>query len=65
MNTNKNFENKLRRALTKQGYQLHKSRGRNGSINDRLGYMITRDGIVECGERFDLTLKDVELFVNG
>ena len=65
MYTEKILENKLRRALTKQGYQLHKSRGRNGSINDRLGYMITCDGIVECGERFDLTLKDVELFVNG
>lgn len=65
MNTNKNFENKLRRALTKQGYQLHKSRSRNWSCDNQLGYMITKDGWVECGERFDLTLTDVEAFANG
>lgn len=67
MSIEKNMERKLRRALAKQGYQLHKSRSRNGAINDRLGYMIVNAfcGTVECGEHYDLTLADVAAFANG
>lgn len=65
MLTEKNMERKLRRALTKQGFQLHKSRNRNWSCDNQLGYMISKNGWVECGERFDLTLADVEAFTNG
>ena len=65
MLTEKNMERKLRRALTKQGFQLHKSRNRNWSCDNQLGYMISKNGWVECGERFDLTLADVEAFANS
>ncbi len=65
MLTEKNMERKLRRALTKQGFQLHKSRNRNWSCDNQLGYMISKNGWVECGERFDLSLADVEAFANG
>jgi len=63
----KNLEQKLRRTLTKQGYQLKKSRARNWSYNNFLGYMIVNpyDNTIECGERFDLSLEDVARFAEG
>ncbi len=62
----KQLEQKLRRSLSKQGYQLHKSRAKNWSINDQQGYMIVNPyyNVVVWGAQFDLTLEDVESFVN-
>lgn len=65
-------ENKVRRQLARQGYRLQKSRtdgtvrvngvyqGENG--NDRGGYRIidTNTNMIVAGERFDLSLEDVE-----
>lgn len=57
------LERKLRRDLSKQGYRLCKSRARNWSLDNQLGYMIIMDGCVVLGSRFDLTLEDVQDFV--
>ncbi len=66
MSTQKNMEQKLRRALTKEGYQLCKSRARNWSINDQQGYMIVNPyyNVVVAGSQYDLSLQDVLAFVN-
>lgn len=70
--TIKTRENRVRRQLAKRGYRLKKSRSSgccyvNGTYqglnaNDYGGYMIVQDGIIQTGERFDLTLEDVERF---
>jgi hypothetical protein len=67
MFTEKAMEQQLRRALTKQGYQLQKSRARNWSCDDQQGYRIINAGsnYIESGERFDMSLDDVIAFVNG
>ena len=59
------FERKLRHALSKQGYQLCKSRAKNWSLNNQLGYMIIDPyyNIVVRGPQFDLTLEEVSEFV--
>jgi len=67
MTANKNLEQKLRRALNKAGYMLHKSRIRNPHFDDQGGYMITdmyTSGVVR-GSRFDYSLEDVQDFVDG
>ena len=66
MSTEKNLEQKLRRALTKEGYQLCKSRARNWSINNQQGYMIVNPyyNVVVAGSQYDLSLQDVLAFVN-
>lgn len=58
-------ERKLRKALCEMGYQLHKSRARNWSYDNQLGYMITSLSYNTCvaGSRYDLSLEDVEEFV--
>lgn len=75
MKTNvKKREDKARRQLVRQGYKLQKSRT-NGSVyangiyqgenmDDRGGYRIVDAGTntVITGERFDLSLDDVEQF---
>ncbi len=61
----KAIEQRNRRVLQKNGYILHKSRARNWSIDNQLGYMIV-DGntnLIIYGNRFDLTLDDVTEFV--
>lgn len=62
--TEKNMEQKLRRALDKAGYSLRKSRSRV-SIDNFGGYMIIdqKYGAVVSGSRFDLTLDDVKDFL--
>lgn len=67
MENRKNKEQQLRRALAKKGYQLRKSRARNWSVDNQLGYMIVYPyyGIAVSGTRFDLTITDVERFVVG
>lgn len=64
---NLNLERKLRRALSKQGYQLCKSRAKNWSLNNQLGYMIIDPyyNIAVRGPQFDLTLEEVSEFVNS
>ena len=60
----KNLERKLRRALYKAGYMLHKARGRLHADNFG-GYMIVdyRINGVVAGGRYDLDLDDVKRFV--
>lgn len=62
----KNKEQQLRRALYKMGYHLQKSLARNWSCDNQCGYRVTDafNNAVVSGERYDLTLEDVEAFVN-
>lgn len=57
----RNRERRLRRALHKSGYKLHKSRKRNCDEDNQGGYMIydTCLDAVIYGSRYDLTLDDV------
>lgn len=56
----KKQEMRLRRALNKHGYALHKSRKSTG-IDNLGGYMIVDLSTNACvgGSRYDLTLDDV------
>ena len=65
--SDKKLERKLRYELAKQGYGLHKSRARNWSYYNQLGYMIydlNTGFVVLQSFYFDLTLEDVQDFVN-
>lgn len=57
---NKDLEQKLRRALNKHGYSLHRSR-KPISIDNMGGYMIVEifSNFVVSGFRFDLSLAAV------
>lgn len=68
----KTRENRVRRQLSRQGYRLHKSRT-NGCVyqngvyqglnsDDYGGYRIVDSStdMILAGERFDLSLEDVE-----
>ena len=60
-------ESRLRRQLAKMGYILRKSRIRNWHGDNFGGYMIIEaryNGII-AGSRFQLSLDDVEQFVNA
>jgi len=59
----KTKENRIRRALAKRGYLLKKSRAAE-SIDNLGGYMIVdaNQNAVVAGERFNLSLDDVEQF---
>lgn len=64
MLTEKNRERRLRRALNKAGYSLHKSR--YSIYGDYLGgYMIVDvcGNYVVAGSRYDLDLDDVETWL--
>jgi len=54
-------EQRLRRAAKRQGYRLHRSRWRLGSI-DNLGefQIVDRDNWIQAGIRFDMTLDAIE-----
>ncbi len=57
----RNLERRLRYALRKQGYRLVKSRVKNWNINNWGGYMIvTENNWLVAGEKFNLSLADVE-----
>lgn len=56
-------ENKARKQLAKQGYSLKKSRARTYTADDYGGYMILQNGTIQAGERFNMTLEDIEKFV--
>ncbi len=54
-------ENRLRRWAKRLGLQFHKSRARHWSIDDHGRYRLARaDGVLVAGEKFDLSLEDVE-----
>lgn len=59
--TEKNREQRLRRALNKCGYSLHKSR-RSFSSSNLGGYLIInqQNNTLVDGDRFNLSLDDVE-----
>lgn len=59
-------ENKARRKLAKEGYSLHKSRARL-SIDNLGGYMISNDNdnTIVAGEKYDLSIEDVEKFIEN
>lgn len=62
MNASKNREQKLRRALKKVGYEMHKSRAAI-SANNFGGYMLCDIQlwcVVANSSRFNLTLDDIE-----
>lgn len=60
--TEKSRENKARRNLAKQGYMLRKARGKL-NIDNMGGYMIAdTNGCIVAGERFNLSLEDIEKF---
>ena len=65
MTANKHLERKLRRALDKCGYALHKSRAML-SPDNLGGYMIVdlQTNAVGGGSRFELSLDDVQEFAN-
>ena len=56
-------EDKARKQLAKLGYTLKKSRAQTYTADNQGGYMIVQDGIIQAGERFDMTLEDVEKFI--
>lgn len=69
-------ENKVRRQLARDGYRLRKSRTdgcvyTNGifegyNLDDRGGYMVVNmDNAIVAGEKFDMSLEDVERFAAG
>ena len=60
-------ERKLRYALNKSGYVLHKSRARNWSLHNQLGYMIVDAYYDTCvgGSDYDFSLADVAWFVEA
>ncbi len=63
----RSVEQKARRALRKDGYRLCKSRAKNMSLDNMLGYMIldASTNFVVAGSRYELTLEDVMDFVNS
>lgn len=60
-------EVKLRRWATRLGYALHKDRARLWSIDHHGGYRLAsvHTNTIEAGERFDLTLDDIEHVLAG
>ena len=65
MTTEKKRERKLRLALARDGYALHKSRCK--TLKDFGGYMVvlTKYNAVVVGARFEYTLDDVESWWNS
>ncbi|MDO4841507.1 MAG: hypothetical protein Q3982_02380 [Phoenicibacter congonensis] len=59
-------EQRVRRKLSSQGLQLKKSRTQNLSVNDYGGYQVINaySNTIEAGEKFDMSLEDVEDFSN-
>lgn len=66
-NAEKTKENRLRREAKKNGLRLHKSRVRYPNYFNRGGYMLvdTFRDIVVGGDRYNMTLDDVESYLNN
>lgn len=64
--TDKVKENYFRRKAKRLGLTLHKTRAREWSIDNRLGYQLldAETGDVLRGERFEITLEDLEEILN-
>lgn len=60
----KQREDKVRRQLAAQGFTLRKSRTSTYSVNNQGGYMIVdmQFNRIEAGERYDMSLEEVEAF---
>ena len=58
-------EARVRRVARRQGFIIRKSRIRNMSSDDQGGYRIVeaRNNLIAAGEKFDLSLEDIEKFV--
>ncbi len=58
-------ERQLRYALSKAGYVLLKSRAKNWSLHNQLGFMIVdaRYNVCVGGSDYDFTLEDMNQFV--
>ena len=63
----KRREDRVRRQLAKQGLALRKSRVFTPSADDHGGYMIVdaQFNRIEAGERFDMSLEEVEAFAQN
>ena len=63
--TDKSREQRARRQLRQQGYALRKSRVRNWNIDNLGGYMVieANRNLIVAGQRFDMSLDDVEHFI--
>ena len=63
----KRRENKVRRQLAKQGLALRKSRASFLSADDQGGYRIIDIQLdrIEAGERYELSLEEVEAFAQN
>lgn len=63
----KRREDRVRRQLAKQGLILRKSRVSTPSADDQGGYMIVdaQFNRIEVGERFDMSLEEVEAFAQN
>lgn len=58
-------ENFSRRRADRLGLMLKKSRGKRWSVDNHLGYMLVNfNSFIEAGEKFDLTLAQVEALLN-
>ena len=59
-------EKRARRQLRRLGFTLHKSRAKYSADNQG-GYMLVDAFFnrVEAGERFDMSIDDVEQFITG
>jgi hypothetical protein len=57
-------EVRLRNWSNRLALELHKTRARRWSVNNKLGYRISdATGNILYGEKFDLTLDDVENYL--
>jgi len=59
-------EIQLRRKLIREGYLLHKGKKSKKNPDGLSGYMIfdTKNNAVAAGSRYELSLNDVEEFLN-
>ena len=64
--SNRSLEQKLRRDVAKLRCRLCKSRARNWSYDNQLGYMIIMNdtNAVVLGDRYDLSIEDVQEFID-
>ena len=60
-------ENRLRRWAKRLGYSVHKDRARSWSIDNLGGYRLVYvyTNTIEAGEKFNLSLDDVENLLGG
>lgn len=63
--TDKVRENFSRRRAARLGLMLKKSRAKRWGVNNQGGYtLITFDNIIHAGEKYDLTIEQVEALLD-